>query len=251
MTDATVDQSAIDCGQGIITGYLPCKPFGRYPLEATSLVAPIRHRTRNNGLPALVQIRYLNPINERMLIRIRSHRYHLLSGTAALLRRPQLTSAGYEVERSPSLENPLILANCLAPNMFTSPPIVPGAYDVFFRECTIRHLPSAQTGLFCNVLPLLLLVTEEHIHTESVDLDIVGKSLLRITLFRNGVPVPHAAVTLAGEMVTLNTHTDDRGSLVLIEDPRDILALDFDRTLVSEILLYDEDRTDTLSLLGR
>ena len=55
---------------------------------------------------------------------------------------------------------------------------------------------------------------------------------------------------LAGEMVTLNTHTDDRGSLVLIEDPRDILALDFDRALESEILLYDENHTEFLSITG-
>lgn len=185
-----------------------------------------------------------------MLIRIRSHHHQLLSGTAALIRRPQLASAGSEAERSPSQEDSLILAQCIAPNILMSPLIVQGTYDVFFSECTIRHLPSAQSGLFCNVVPLRLFVTEEHIRTESVDLEIVGKSLLRITLFRNGVPVPHAAVMLAGEMVTLNTHTDDRGSLVLIEDPRDILALDFDRALESEILLYDENHTEFLSITG-
>ncbi len=91
-----------------------------------------------------------------------------------------------------SEERELVQAQWAAPNVFVAPELLPGRYEVSFVTCSVRHLPSGQSGTLSTVLPFHLAVTDAEIEQGTIALPIPGKTLLKITALKDGAPVPDA-----------------------------------------------------------
>lgn len=170
------------------------------------------------------------------------------TGTLGFLCIPSLDPANATARPTPGKEEAALLfwAECISPNRLTVGIDREGSYDLVFGNCRLTHLPSGQSSQPLRVKRAPVLVTKDDIDAQDLTVFIPEESLYKIVLFRDGAPEPNARVFLAQDPNTFDVRADATGAIALLDDPRELVAIAFDKKLKASLFCWGKSGSGSL-----
>src|SRR5690242_17191282 len=129
-----------------------------------------------------------------MTINLLSETYRIEGGEASLFRedwaaRPEGTVAA-------------ITAPCRDNRIEDVPILEPARYQVWLAGCRVTHRPTQASGILSTVAPLSLEVGDEELRAGEAALALPAAGLYRITLSREGRPLPAQKILIGSDPAT-------------------------------------------------